>query len=181
MAQIKVFGKADPRALEQLERCAQQADFGVLCADNHVGYSQPIGGAVAYEDFISPSGVGYDIACLAAGARVSTTDGFYLPVERVPTGTPILCHDRGRARLSTPAEGTIARPQQKVFQLKLLNGRSVELTGDHRLLGRGGWIAADELAVGDLVACSPYVGLPFEPGEAIPPVLVRLLGYVNGD
>jgi hypothetical protein len=36
---------------------------GVLCADGHVGYSQPIGGAVAYADYISPSGVGYDIAC----------------------------------------------------------------------------------------------------------------------
>jgi tRNA-splicing ligase RtcB (3'-phosphate/5'-hydroxy nucleic acid ligase) len=63
MAELRVFGDPDPRALEQLERCARQADFGVLCADNHVGYSQPIGGAVAYEHFISPSGVGYDIAC----------------------------------------------------------------------------------------------------------------------
>ena len=35
----------------------------MLCADGHVGYSQPIGGALAYPDHISPSGVGYDIAC----------------------------------------------------------------------------------------------------------------------
>src|ERR1700677_2068678 len=39
------------------------ADFGVLCADHHPGYSQPIGGAVAYEGYVSPSGVGYDIGC----------------------------------------------------------------------------------------------------------------------
>jgi tRNA-splicing ligase RtcB (3'-phosphate/5'-hydroxy nucleic acid ligase) len=63
MAQIKIFGKPEPRALEQLERCVVRADFGVLCADNHVGYSMPIGGAAAYEHHISPSGVGFDIGC----------------------------------------------------------------------------------------------------------------------
>jgi RNA-splicing ligase RtcB len=61
--QIKIFGTADERTRAQIERCAEQAAFAVLCADNHVGYSQPIGGAVAFEDAISPSGVGYDIGC----------------------------------------------------------------------------------------------------------------------
>jgi tRNA-splicing ligase RtcB (3'-phosphate/5'-hydroxy nucleic acid ligase) len=42
---------------------AGDAEFGVLCADHHPGYSQPIGGAVAYEGYVSPSGVGYDIGC----------------------------------------------------------------------------------------------------------------------
>lgn len=41
----------------------------MLCADAHVGYSQPIGGAVAYPEHISPSGVGYDIACGKKAAR----------------------------------------------------------------------------------------------------------------
>jgi tRNA-splicing ligase RtcB len=71
MAQIKVFGKPEPRALEQLERCVVNADFGVLCADNHVGYSMPIGGAAAYEHHISPSGVGFDIGCGNKAARTS--------------------------------------------------------------------------------------------------------------
>src|SRR4029077_17436974 len=39
------------------------ADFGVLCADHHPGYSQPIGGGIAYEGYVSPSGVGSDIGC----------------------------------------------------------------------------------------------------------------------
>jgi len=62
---ITVRGDVDDRAVQQLRRCAQAGDAvaGVLCADGHVGYSQPIGGAVAYPDHISPSGVGYDIAC----------------------------------------------------------------------------------------------------------------------
>lgn len=60
---IKAFGPVDERAKQQLERCATDAVHAVLCADHHPGYSQPIGGAVAYEHFISPSGVGYDIGC----------------------------------------------------------------------------------------------------------------------
>jgi tRNA-splicing ligase RtcB len=45
-------------------RCVtDEAVAAVLCADNHYGYSMPIGGAVAYRDMISPSGVGFDIAC----------------------------------------------------------------------------------------------------------------------
>lgn len=60
---IKTFGPVDERAKQQLERCAAQASHAVLCADHHAGYSQPIGGAVAYENHISPSGVGYDIGC----------------------------------------------------------------------------------------------------------------------
>ena len=62
---IKTFGTVDERSLKQLERCmdAGDAEFGVLCADHHPGYSQPIGGAIAYEGYVSPSGVGYDIGC----------------------------------------------------------------------------------------------------------------------
>jgi tRNA-splicing ligase RtcB len=62
---IKTFGPVDQRSLEQLRRCmeAGDAEYGVLCADHHPGYSQPIGGAIAYEDQVSPSGVGYDIGC----------------------------------------------------------------------------------------------------------------------
>ena len=62
---IKTFGHVDERSLKQLERCmdAGDAEYGVLCADHHPGYSQPIGGAIAYEGYVSPSGVGYDIGC----------------------------------------------------------------------------------------------------------------------
>src|SRR3982751_4449381 len=62
---IKTFGEVDRRSLEQLERCMQagDAELGVLCADHHPGYSQPIGGGIAYEGYVSPSGVGYDIGC----------------------------------------------------------------------------------------------------------------------
>lgn len=73
MSDITVIGLHEDRTIEQLERCvaAEEGAVGVLCADGHVGYSQPIGGAVGYRDHISPSGVGYDIGC---GNKAVRTD-----------------------------------------------------------------------------------------------------------
>ena len=70
---IKTFGLVDQRSLEQLKRCmeAGDAEFGVLCADHHPGYAQPIRGAIAYEGYVSPSGVGFDVAC---GNKAAQTD-----------------------------------------------------------------------------------------------------------
>jgi len=72
---IKTFGPVDGRSLAQLERCmeAGNAELGVLCADHHPGYSQPIGGGIAYEGYVSPSGVGYDIGCGNKAARTELT------------------------------------------------------------------------------------------------------------
>jgi tRNA-splicing ligase RtcB len=53
-SKITTFGELDQRALEQLERCAEQATHAVLCADHHVGYSQPIGGAMAGAEIFDP-------------------------------------------------------------------------------------------------------------------------------
>lgn len=65
MNAIKIIGDHDEATIAQLERCVSSAEGarGVLCADGHLGYSQPIGGAVAYREHVSPSGVGYDIGC----------------------------------------------------------------------------------------------------------------------
>lgn len=65
----------DQGAIEQLKNCITAATDedarGVLCADHHLGYSMPIGGAVAYENYISPAGVGYDIGCGVKGVATS--------------------------------------------------------------------------------------------------------------
>jgi tRNA-splicing ligase RtcB len=70
---ITVVGDIDQRAIDQLKRCTEYGDAvaGAICADGHLGYSQPIGGVIAYKDHISPSGVGYDIGC---GNKAVRTD-----------------------------------------------------------------------------------------------------------
>jgi len=75
MPTVKTFGDVDARSLEQLERCmaAGDAEYGVLCADHHPGYSQPIGGAIAYEGYVSPSGVGFDVGCGNKAAQTALT------------------------------------------------------------------------------------------------------------
>lgn len=62
---VTTYGELDEGSHEQIKRCAEAGDAvaAALMADHHLGYSQPIGGVVAYRDKISPSGVGYDIAC----------------------------------------------------------------------------------------------------------------------
>src|ERR1700761_8757391 len=76
--QIPVFGSpVDEGALSQIRTCARTAERVALMADHHKGYAVPIGGVVAYEDAISPSGVGYDIAC---GNKAVLTDA---PAEEV--------------------------------------------------------------------------------------------------
>ena len=60
---IPVWGALDEGAIRQIKTCAKTADKVALMADHHKGYAVPIGGVVAYKDAISPSGVGFDIAC----------------------------------------------------------------------------------------------------------------------
>jgi len=74
MQDLTVFGRHDQATLDQMANClVGPAARGVLCADGHLGYSQPVGGVVGYRDAVSISGVGYDIACGNMAVR--------LPVE----------------------------------------------------------------------------------------------------
>jgi tRNA-splicing ligase RtcB len=70
----KIFGQHDEATIAQIQRCVEAGgERGVLCADGHKGYAQPIGGVVAYADKISLSGVGFDIACGNLAIRTDAT------------------------------------------------------------------------------------------------------------
>jgi tRNA-splicing ligase RtcB (3'-phosphate/5'-hydroxy nucleic acid ligase) len=61
---VPVWGMPiDLGALKQILNCKEDAEQVALMGDHHKGYAVPIGGVVAYDGLISPSGVGYDIAC----------------------------------------------------------------------------------------------------------------------
>ena len=74
--QPQTFGDVDQRSLTQLKRTAPGAAFAALMADHHPGYGMPIGGVVAWEDKVSPNGVGFDIACgnKAVRTRLSASE-----------------------------------------------------------------------------------------------------------
>jgi len=71
---LKIFGTHDAATVAQMRNCMAVGNVvaGVVCADGHLGYAQPVGGVIAYEGQISISGVGFDIGCGNMAARLDT-------------------------------------------------------------------------------------------------------------
>ncbi|CAL76696.1 conserved hypothetical protein [Bradyrhizobium sp. ORS 278] len=71
---LKVFGSHEDATIAQMRNCMSvgNAVAGVICADGHLGYAQPVGGVIAYEKQISISGVGFDIGCGNMAVRLDT-------------------------------------------------------------------------------------------------------------
>lgn len=74
---LVVFGEQDDATLRQMHTCLGVGNVvgGVLCADAHVGYAQPVGGVVALENMVSMSGVGFDQACGNAAVKTNIPFG----------------------------------------------------------------------------------------------------------
>ncbi|MBW3622045.1 MAG: RtcB family protein, partial [Armatimonadetes bacterium] len=202
---VSVWNEHDADTLAQIKRCAahESVTRALVLADGHKGYAVPIGGVVAYEDKISPSGVGFDIACLGEGTRVSARDGYVLPIEHVGAHDALVCWDGERVRAVTPQFGAVEKGEKPVLEVTLRNGRKVYATGDHQIFTKAGWKRADALSPDDRVAVRPYIGLPYEPvrpsafetvedpeakafltecaSTGTLAALLRLLGAVSGD
>jgi tRNA-splicing ligase RtcB (3'-phosphate/5'-hydroxy nucleic acid ligase) len=127
---VKTFGPVDGRSLKQLETCmrAGDAELGVLCADHHPGYSQPIGGAIGYEGYISPSGVGYDIGCGNKAVRTDLTRAeldagpgveavMREIAERVPFGMGVPARERVDHPVLDHIREAAFEPQRKLLDL----------------------------------------------------------------
>ncbi len=71
---LKIFGTHDDATVAQMRNCIGIGNVvgGVICADGHLGYAQPVGGVIAYEGQISISGVGFDIGCGNMAVRLDT-------------------------------------------------------------------------------------------------------------
>ena len=69
---LHVWGEPDQGAVDQMLACLDHDDVigAALMADHHLGYSVPVGGVIAFGEHVSPSGVGYDIACGNKAVRV---------------------------------------------------------------------------------------------------------------
>ena len=73
-APLQVFGTHEDTTLAQMRNCMRVGNVtaGVVCADGHLGYAQPVGGVIAYDGQVSISGVGFDIACGNMAVRLDT-------------------------------------------------------------------------------------------------------------
>jgi tRNA-splicing ligase RtcB (3'-phosphate/5'-hydroxy nucleic acid ligase) len=73
-APLKIFGQHDDATVAQMRNCMGVGNVvaGVICADGHLGYAQPVGGVIAYERQISISGVGFDIGCGNMAVQLDT-------------------------------------------------------------------------------------------------------------
>lgn len=71
---LKIIGEHEDSTVAQMRNCMAvgNAVAGVICADGHLGYAQPVGGVIAYEKQISISGVGFDIGCGNMAVRLDT-------------------------------------------------------------------------------------------------------------
>jgi tRNA-splicing ligase RtcB len=107
---LKIFGDHDDATVAQMRNCMAVGNVvaGVICADGHLGYAQPVGGVIAYEKQISISGVGFDIGCGNMAVRLDTP--FSAIEDRV---------------------GSIARDVSKVISFGI--GRTNEERAEHEL------------------------------------------------
>jgi tRNA-splicing ligase RtcB len=130
MSTITTFGEVDARSFAQLQRCMEAGDaaFGVLCADHHPGYSQPIGGGIAYEGYVSPSGVGYDIGCGNKAVQTELTEADLDALggvesimreitRRISFGMGVPAHERTDHPVLEQIRTTDFKPQRKLAQL----------------------------------------------------------------
>jgi tRNA-splicing ligase RtcB (3'-phosphate/5'-hydroxy nucleic acid ligase) len=76
---VAVWGEPLMDAVAQAETCARRAESFALMADHHIGYAMPIGGVAAYAEYISPSGVGFDISCGNKAVRLDADANEVLP------------------------------------------------------------------------------------------------------
>lgn len=124
----------DEGAVEQMENVMRdgRAVKGALMADHHKGYSMPIGGVVAYEDAVSPTGVGFDIGC---GNKAVRTDLNLSDFNLDPDVTGRV--GIGEARLRHDTFQPFMRIIQKQISFGL--GRSSAERVDHKLFDHEIW------------------------------------------
>ncbi|MCL4833356.1 MAG: RtcB family protein [Caldilineaceae bacterium] len=181
---IPVWGEPDQGAIDQIVNCARTGAAAALMADHHLGYAMPIGGVIGYWDQISPSGVGFDIACIAAGSRVTLADGRSIPIESVLTQGNLLGSWQEEVSNVGPALALQRKTSHTTLRLTFASGDVLHLTTDHLLRTPDGWREAGTLHSGDAVALSSYTGVSsdqLEQSGGMDYRLLRLFGYAAGD
>ncbi|WP_297497734.1 RtcB family protein [Thermococcus sp.] len=161
--------------------------YSIVMPDGHQGYGFPIGGVAAFdakEGVISPGGVGYDVNCLHEETEVISDLGFKIQVKDLPKSfkrVPLKVYDakeghNDHSRIMLVAERD---SDEEIYEIKLASGRILKASGDHPILTENGYIKAEDLKPGDLVAVYPFEGVEYEEPE--PRVLLTREDFKNED
>ncbi|MCP4108927.1 MAG: RNA-splicing ligase RtcB [Desulfobacteraceae bacterium] len=138
--------------------------------DVHQGYGFPIGGVAAFdwnEGVISPGGVGYDINCLCATARILNKLGYTQAIAEMEKNwhTSFLkCQNLTQGNDDTTPIVRYLKilPQRPVYRLKTTGGDEILATEDHPFWTPEGMVELHGLKNGDQVARYPFEGVPYE-------------------
>jgi tRNA-splicing ligase RtcB len=134
---LTVIGAHEDNTILQMRNCMMVGNVvaGVMCADGHLGYAQPVGGVVAYKDQISISGVGFDIGCFAGNTQVFTLDGNHSYIkDLVDKDVWILsCTESGKV---VPARGRGVKTQLNapLIKVNIDNNSEVLCTYDQKFM-----------------------------------------------
>jgi len=92
--------------------------------------------------------------CFVGETEVETPTGTK-QIKDVRVGEQVLSYDeRSREVVWRRVEAVARRPRARIFRVSDNAGRTVEVTGDHRLYANAGWVEAAQLAAGDRLLCA---------------------------
>ena len=119
--------------------------------------------------------------CLAADTPVySVTRGRYVPIREIEVGESVQGVDEGTLLAkSAPVTHKIMTGIKNTVLTRFRGGASIRSTPDHLFLTPNGWLRADELTAGSVVA-APW-SLESAPACTLSAARARTLGYLLGD
>jgi tRNA-splicing ligase RtcB len=159
---IGVYGYSyDEQAITQIRTVSRHGWLAgaSLMADNHVGYSMPIGGVAAYREMVSPSGVGYDIGCGVMAVRTA------LSIDEVRGDLGRLADEIARGLSFGVGRKNATRVEHPLFDSETW-AEVPELT--EQVAGRkGAWSLREraEAQLGTVGSGNHYVDLLVEPAD----------------
>jgi len=90
--------------------------------------------------------------CFPAGTKISLEDGSYKNIEDITTDDVLLTYNNDKKEYGLGKVGTIrVTTQNKLIHLSTANGEEIKSTPRHKIYTQGGWKAAEEVSVGDLL------------------------------
>ncbi|HEV3217842.1 MAG TPA: replicative DNA helicase [Vicinamibacterales bacterium] len=119
--------------------------------------------------------------CVAGDTLVMLRDGRRVPVRDLVGTEPAVWSVTSEGRLQPArAERVWSVGKRQIQRVRLASGRSIRVTGEHRLLAGGAWKRVIDLRAGDRLAIARR--LPEGVGsQAWPELRVALLGHLIGD